>query len=274
MRDLVPFGKYKGRPAADMLEDSEYMNWLEAQPWFREKFAHLSAARDAEPASRTPVHNKLQTLFLDENYRLAFIFLAGTRFHMDAMREFEKSKIRSTNYLNQWPDECLSRFEALSEDARRCLTKAANAETEVVRESWLKDEASHHRKAREILAVSNRFEALKADYESALVAFKCSVEFEVRNVDVTLRAKATWPIIEKTPGDISEDELEGVFTVEIKPTVADEYPVVLRQMLRNQSRSLFVETYAGEGATEDQFVSIFRASNIKVIFKRDVDSIL
>jgi hypothetical protein len=71
---------------------------------------------------------------------------------------------------------------------------------------------------------------------------------------------------------VEENEVELGLPIEIKPTVADEYPAVLRQMLRNQSRYLFVGSYEGEGATKDQFVRIFAASGKTVVFKADVDA--
>lgn len=77
MNETVPFGKYKGRPVADMLADAEYMAWLEAQPWFRERFAHMTKNRDADAMSRTPVHNRLQAMFLDTTYAHAFARVAA-----------------------------------------------------------------------------------------------------------------------------------------------------------------------------------------------------
>lgn len=32
------------RYGGDMLADTDYMSWLEAQPWFRQRFAHLYPA--------------------------------------------------------------------------------------------------------------------------------------------------------------------------------------------------------------------------------------
>ena len=39
--EIVPFGKYKGRPIEAMAQDQKYVEWLTAQPWFRERFANI-----------------------------------------------------------------------------------------------------------------------------------------------------------------------------------------------------------------------------------------
>ena len=83
------------------------------------------------------------------------------------------------------------------------------------------------------------------------------VMFENKGIDVEIAAECL--------GD------SDTFTIEIKPTVGDDYPTVLRQMLAGKVRYLFLEKYTGTGATLDQFLSIFAASGRSVIFKHDVD---
>lgn len=190
MSDIVPFGKYKGQPVEDMLADEGYMAWLEAQPWFRERFSHLLKKRDADAMSRTPVHNRLQALFLDAAYQAAFLRVA-----------LPSEKVRN-----------------------------------------------------------------------AVVSFEDSVE-----VDFS-RRRAHGDVVMRLEVERYDERDKEIYTsrrnlaVEIKPSVADEYPGVLRQMARNLSHVLFVDSYIGEGATEAQFVAIFAASGKHVVFKRDVDN--
>ena len=40
---VVPFGKYKGRPLAELLADREYCAWLVEQVWFRNKYGPMHA---------------------------------------------------------------------------------------------------------------------------------------------------------------------------------------------------------------------------------------
>jgi hypothetical protein len=43
-------------------------------------------------------------------------------------------------------------------------------------------------------------------------------------------------------------------------------------MRANGAKILFIPDYAGSGASVEQFVETFELSNIKVIFRRDVDA--
>jgi hypothetical protein len=53
--------------------------------------------------------------------------------------------------------------------------------------------------------------------------------------------------------------------IEIKPTVGDDYPSVLRQMKANESEILFVGQYVGTGATREQFIKTFATASIRVV---------
>jgi len=203
MSDTVPFGKYKGRPVEDMLADAEYMAWLEAQPWFRERFKHLMARRDEEAMSRTPTHNRLQALFLEEAYCLAFTMVAD-------------------------PD-CWKRAERRRPEEGDC----------------------------------RRHVAALFEHNGADVRIRCAY--------LPSAWSEAWISDWRRGGVLG---ISATLPVEIKPTVGDEYPAVLRQMARNGSKYLFLERYVGEGATEAQFVAMFAASDKKVVFKRDVDAMV
>ena len=67
---IVSFGKYKDKSVLDLLADEKYVEWLKQQSWFSDKkqlyniVVHqtISTSNNA----KTPEHNKLQNLFLDE----------------------------------------------------------------------------------------------------------------------------------------------------------------------------------------------------------------
>jgi len=70
---LVPFGKYKGQPITTLMNDTKYLEWCKQQEWFQ-KFPIVynicvnQTITTTNPNSKTPEHNKLQNLFLnDEN---------------------------------------------------------------------------------------------------------------------------------------------------------------------------------------------------------------
>lgn len=243
--ETVPFGKYKGRPVEDMLADADYMAWLEAQPWFREKFGKIRARRDEDAASRTPVHNRLQALFLDPAYCAAFARVAAPGRLSGIKKRSEEGMALDRAKIERWLTD---QSGAWGEGRDKCAGLAAE-----------------HLKT---------WDAMKRGYTIAAA-------FEVRGCDVAIRIAYEGPTIYSTTyqryypmadkigaAEFAVDQLR----VEIKPTVADEYPAVLRQMARNESEYLFVGDYRGEGATEAQFVAMFAASGKRVVFKRDVDA--
>lgn len=63
--------------------------------------------------------------------------------------------------------------------------------------------------------------------------------------------------------------------IEIKPTVGDDYPAVLRQMKALDTTGaygaiLFLERYTGVGATAEQFEAIFKSAGIRVVYRHQV----
>src|SRR5689334_13228159 len=106
--DIVPFGKYKGRPVEEMLADPSYMAWLESQPWFREKFAHLSRSATDETQS-TPEHNRLQAMFVDDIYAIALANVANLWNHFIGC----KDKSEAISILGKVPQDKRSKVQEL-----------------------------------------------------------------------------------------------------------------------------------------------------------------
>lgn len=259
--ETVPFGKYKGRPVADMLADADYMTWLEAQPWFRQRYAGLVANRDAEAASRTPVHNRLQASFLDAGFCRAFVEVASPEAYREAMGKLP-NRDRDTTITE--------------------LAKATGYSDEQI--AWLREgnrgsvEERIAGYERQISALGSVLREISDPFSALYIPVLRDVRpaFEVKGCDVCLYWEVRWNAIHLDTRRIAsieryESSETGEIRIEVKPTVADEYPAVLRQMARNKSSILFLEEYCGEGVTEDQFRRIFAASNKDVVFKRDVD---
>jgi len=67
---LVPFGKYKGQPITTLMNDTKYLEWCKQQEWFQ-KFPIVynicvnQTITTNNSNSKTPEHNKLQNLFLN-----------------------------------------------------------------------------------------------------------------------------------------------------------------------------------------------------------------
>ena len=67
----VPFGKYKGQPITTLLKDTNYLEWCKQQEWFKmfpivyNICVNQTIVNQTEN-SKTPEHNKMQNLFLEE----------------------------------------------------------------------------------------------------------------------------------------------------------------------------------------------------------------
>ena len=87
-------------------------------------------------------------------------------------------------------------------------------------------------------------------------------EYEVKGVDVVVSyewdfGQAYWSC--------------GKWKVEIKPTLSDDFPSVMRQMQRLEARCLVVGTYTGRGVSEPQMREMFRMSGITVVFVQEIE---
>lgn len=258
--DVVPFGKYKGRPVDEMLADTGYMEWLGAQPWFRERFGHLIDAYDRAEAEATPIHNRLQALFLDPVYQAAFATCVIGAAISSAVAKEMTGRDNAASTLS-------SRVAALrSEDERRdpdafVSSYAAQQRTQGIAKGE---------------AVLRQLTALDSPSVKITAAFEAPQDV-VLSLVIT-EASLSWSgygeRLENVALYVTERDSRSRWTLrtEIKPAIGDDYPVVLRQMMRNGSQYLYVGRYEGVGATEDQFVAIFKASGKTVVFKADVDA--
>lgn len=221
--------------------------------------------------SRTPVHNRLQAMFLDDRYRLAFVKAAAPEWVQTSFDDGAKHLTAAASRLVEIKSQCIdwiARLRTEDPTMKHGLGERNQQQLRALESAMLTHEA---------VALS-----LLSDKPS----ISTQVAFEKDGADVLIEANvyvrdavAKDPFDRRlSPGKVTVVRNEIVafrgFAIEIKPTVADEYPAVLRQMNRNRSRYLFVERYQGDGATEEQFVAMFAASGKGVVFKRDVDAAL
>jgi uncharacterized protein (DUF3820 family) len=52
--EIVPFGKYRGRPVEALAQDREYYAWLSQQDWVRTRYRALHTLIINTSASRRP----------------------------------------------------------------------------------------------------------------------------------------------------------------------------------------------------------------------------
>jgi hypothetical protein len=244
-RAVVPFGKYKDQPVEVLAGDPAYANWLTAQPWFRDKFANIYNViinNTGEPAE-TPEHNQLQALFLDDEFCLRFLaHSCPGQVQKDLKREWvyclERFNSRDRCEGRRWVHE--ARSHSCTPNCDRCYERAWT-------ENLIRDGLTH-----EVLPITQKITQREFEYSDG----------GRRNVDVLLSVTARVDAV-------------GIYTcvgaaIEVKPSVGDDYPAVLRQMRSNGAKYLFPRDYHGVGATQAQFVQMFKSAGIHVVFANEV----
>ena len=116
--EIVPFGKYKGKPIEALAQDRSYVDWMTQQPGIVDRYPEIIAALNnvnvtiinnnfAEP-SATPEHNRVQAKFLDDDFimdilRRFNIVRPGRAMHIRDKR-FEVSGNDVVLLLNTWDE--------------------------------------------------------------------------------------------------------------------------------------------------------------------------
>lgn len=264
---VVPFGKYKGQTVDQIAaRDPGYLQWLQQQPWAREKFPVLivNINNFGQVPEETPDHNRMQIRFLDDRYRAAFAAIVRDLASAAEMREIMVDRWRA-----RWKLVAKCRHGSeMPWYMKPSYTKHADGIDRDRGAKFLKE------KGAELQSVWDTRKTIRALSDSALFKwYLAQPRFEVDGIDVVFesRVELTWP------------ESYGIdrvyFCVEIKPTVGDDFPSILRQMKRYmQDRSsgyshvLLIGTYTGEGATLDQMVQFFANSGITVVMASEVEA--
>jgi hypothetical protein len=257
--NVVPFGKYKGQTIGDIAQrDPAYLQWLTQQNWFIEKFQHLvvNVTNMVAAPEETPAHNEMQARFLDEGYRRAFALEAVD---FDPLASFREVLVhRKWQAYRDLGHEKLNYGYRMFDRAR-----------------WRKAE----RRRGDVTKVWQERRRLQAALRETDIGVECTpdkpqfetttdIEFEVE----FLLSEGTWTVT-----------VPRCLMVEVKPSLGDDFPAVLRQMKAQRDRHavlvqigklsgypacrwvLAVGEYAGRGATFDQVTEMFEAADIMVI---------
>jgi uncharacterized protein (DUF3820 family) len=303
--NVVPFGKYKGRTIEEILvDDPGYMQWLSGQDWFRAKFTFLHQTiinRSAEP-EETPEHNAIQVKFLDDDFCLRFLRCMEPDYETEALDKFNlarlsnldivQKKIKAEKNAPQEDDAELARKLKDIEEWQGMFGMKYTPKQLADARSTQKIAAHRSRETTRIergkrLPILNRMD-IRLSPSINKIKFNVERKFEEDGVDVALSitARMNWTFdgIEHNEYGSPRDSFWAEdwrnwhpsvgwgqhYDIEIKPTVGDDYPAILRQMRKNKSDILLVGAYGGMGATEDQFVRTMRSASIKVVFLADV----
>jgi len=228
---IIPIGKHKGKSIEEVrLIEPQYLDWLAAQDWFNKKYADLiEAIRGGGQPSFTPEHNALQARFLDPQFAVAATAVCWRDSFYKSICDSRIDDVYRDHFYNKVYD-----------------TAPYTHRNAVM--TWRKDEMN----SREAF-LAGSFE--KQDDEAGpgttweAVAEITNVTFEqVTDVVVTL------PFFHSLLG------------IEVKPSVGDDYPAIIRQIKAAKKNLnfilLFYDKYTGAGVDEATMRKIVRASGI------------
>lgn len=245
---IVPFGKHKGKPIEVLTSDKPYLNWLLAQSWFKEKFLNIYNIVIHYPGEPvdTPEHNKMQIMFLDLNYRLKLVYFLCPEI-------FERNCHFINNSIVNW----LNSKEVERNERNNFLDSLSNPD---------------------------KSEQLGL-YSTALLRYSNPI-FE--NVDVSFRISYGLDFYYEHRGVRKQYINRKICEIklEIKPTISDDFPSVLRQMkasmpirfnennyLVTRYYLLLVGKYTGIGASISEFREYFKTQGYIVIFEDEISDI-
>lgn len=190
---IIPFGKHKGKPFEVLASDQQYLDWLIAQSWFKEKHINLYNVvinNFREPVD-TPEHNKIQIKFLKQEYRLKLAYLVNP-----------------------------SLFEENSEKINKEMNSILNSTEKRRNEYFLQALANPSKFSEFGLYTRQLLKFSKPVFERVDVSYSISygIKFYYDNANYN--------------GNWSQFGYEylNLFFIEIKPTVSDDFPAILRQM--------------------------------------------
>lgn len=290
--NVVSFGKYKDQPIDQIAaQDPKYIEWLMQQPWFASKFENLYKVvinNFNTGISETPEHNAMQVKFLDENFTKSLGGIA-TGFTESRVNELTSNgRKQAVEFMRSFDP-----FISIDRPRHYLVTTFFNGEIRlngqlITREDCdkLKDKfesEKHSKLAKEALEkVSSFLNGSSRDLYERMDQLICveGLEFE-KGSDVVFRFICEWPdgISYNHPEfKVRRSSGGGILAVECKPTIGDDFPGVLRQMLaqrkivRCSHQVLLVGKYQGVGASVSQFIEMFKCNGIQVIFVADVES--
>lgn len=281
--EVVPFGKYKGQPLEAMAADQQYLEWLMGQSWFRDRYQNiytLIVNNFTEP-SETPEHNALQAMFLNAEECISIARDIGVE---EAVIQLARERAKSQPYSYEECVDVHSRnCKHHSDELDRyrgyiAAGKFTEYDDDYVgscygTELWYKERISEHgeKLAVEVLKLTAAQVALNEDAvrreseaQKIVSATARVTHFEHKGWDVVIAVECN-------------QDRRNLY-LELKPSLGDDYPAVLRQMKANSraaglseskgSGVLVIRDFCATGATLDQVRMIFETSGFKVAVRK------
>lgn len=289
--EVVPFGKYKGQPVETLVADADYCEWLVAQPWFSAKYRNVYNVvinYGGEPQD-SPEHNQMQARFLDDDWCLALATILTPRldslYGLPAAVKLATADSILTRLsphvgLAKTGIKVRCRFEAGGWDVMFSLTPAY-IDVHLTSEPPCTCRCDHSECREDAKCRGGSSWCRHSSCDSTargkpgIVVHHCGDDcpwnFASNFLDKVNRGEQFYQPGARTYADTYCPK----FCVELKPDLGDDYPSVLRQVLRYPDRgqlAVVVRRYAFQHVTWEQVQKIFAASGIRLIAEGEIGS--
>lgn len=242
----VPFGKYSGKPVERLIQDVAYARWLVGQDWFREKFQNMYALivhnYHSDPVD-TPEHNKMQIRFMNVEHaiKLAFLVSNSTLFNFDNshFKVFFPSFAGELNRHNAMTDGLPVPLQEIEERFRKIDGK-------------------------DLLEIS------EIEFEQKGLDVSYDISYGYGSVSIS---EGTYHRAPRLFDSIWKNSVQLKMRVELKPTVGDDFPSVLRQMRASGAKTLVLREYTGAGVPYDDVKSFFLSQGIGCFTEQEIDRV-
>jgi len=261
---IVPFGKHKGKPVEALAQDRQYCDWLLTKDWFRDKHPtiyQIIINNFGEPSS-TPEHNALQARFLDDRFCLALACL------------YKWIPIDKNTCLDRVNGELHNVEEQLSlfsvEDESDDDNSLASNYKRTLRVINGSESLKYNRS--DLLANKKKFMEIKEYLDTEKSTFRLEKDFESKGWDVDINFHHALPNYWILDNNLHDFRI----SIEIKPSLGDDYPAILRQMKAvsdriSGSKCLVYDKFNAAGATLEQIKGIFSTAYFDVISIAEIE---
>ena len=290
---IVPFGKYKGQPVTTLIKDTKYLEWCKQQEWLKThkviyNICVNQTITTTDTNSKTPEHNKLQNMFLNEPSQIK---LLNILFGGNVDKKFKKK----FKFLIL-DEEFISHFGIIKmPQINRSLKKSKI----VFEEKYNWDFILHYFDCQNIMlkTKTDTTKISKDKLYNILKKYKFiySSDEEIKVFDTYIEEN-----IEDDNYSVYIDTYCCMCNVfcELKPVLSDDYPCVLRKMKTqieftktdkdfNNKMSikyfdktdicyikrkyiLIIGNFKSTTTSKEQLIRIFKQSNIHIIFTEEI----
>ena len=308
--------RYKGKPFTDLLADEKYVDWLKQQPWFpnQKQIYNIVVHQSISPVNnneKTPAHNQLQNMFLSEDNQrklLSHIFINnGFQNKLNSLFA-DEIFIKYFGLHNTIPELtsnlCKTRIvfeEKFNWDlVVYCYPIDHVSYTSILQKDII-DTSKYNIEYQQdsLITQSIKDEPIGMNLRGFFTDNKSISNINVEDMYEDIRIKFYKKIFEKyfpNTSYVFKKENENQYTAkirvlsedydyalccELKPTLSDDYPCVLRkmrtqiQLTKNDKTKfnillkryiLIIGNFISAYTSKEQLVAIFKQSNIRVIF--------